>query len=181
MLILLFVFMYFSTGFLMINHQWFPEGEPVTSLKTLPFRMDTSIDSISLGRQISREYDLRGRMDPPITLYDGRLHFFYFRPGETNKAIINNPRDSILITTIRNMSFTRVVNRIHHIRNYSGGFVYYLWACFVDLASLGMILFSLTGILIWYKSRKHFRFGWFFLGTGILITVGVIIALSVLP
>ncbi|NJK86022.1 MAG: hypothetical protein HC906_08745 [Bacteroidales bacterium] len=58
--------------------------------------------------------------------------------------------------------FYEVNKRLHRIHGFSGGLIYVVWAILLDLAALASIIFSITGILIWFNSRRHFRLGWFF-------------------
>lgn len=179
--ILTFVLLYFVSGFIMMRYKTFLPGEPVVSIKTIPLSLKFNNDTLKFGKKLQSEYDLRGRMAPPITLYDGRLHYFFGRPGETHIVILTPAKDSIEIKTTRQMTLSRVMNRIHHVRGYKGGTEYFIWSVFVDLAAFSMILFAVTGILIWWKVHRSNRAGWIFLLIGFLSVVGVITSLSLLP
>ena len=48
----------------------------------------------------------------------------------------------------------------HRLHGYGGGWLYDIWVVFYDLASLALILFTLTGIYLWYRLTKHRLLGW---------------------
>ncbi|HYW97255.1 MAG TPA: PepSY-associated TM helix domain-containing protein [Bacteroidales bacterium] len=177
MFVIVFTAFFLLSGFMMIRYDLFPAGEPVRYVKTLPMTVPVSDHPEHLGKQIKHAYDLRGRMDKPIQLKDGRWHFFFARPGVTQMAIISLDHDSIQITRTEQLTVPRVVNRIHHLRGYTGGWKYLIWGVLYDMSALSLLVFALTGILMWFPMRKGYPYGWWFVGTGFGITILVILAM----
>lgn len=177
MFVIVFTAFFLLSGYMMIRYDLFPEGKPVKYIQTLPLSVQFIKDKDKLGREIKHAYDLRGRMDKPIQLHDGRWHFFFTRPGVTQMAIVSLEHDSIQITRTERLTVSRVVNRIHHLRGYRGGWKYIIWGVLYDTSALSLIVFALTGILMWYSMRKGYRYGWLFAGTGFGITLLVILSM----
>lgn len=74
------------------------------------------------------------------------------------------------------MTLLTVAQRIHMMRGFKGGWAYTAWAVMYDVTCFAMILFAVTGILMWLRKRKKFRSGWWYLLAGILIPVAIIYA-----
>ena len=76
----------------------------------------------------------------------------------------------------QDMNLNAVVHRIHVLRGFKGGWEYTAWAVMYDTSCFAMILFAITGIIMWFKRRKQFKHGWWYLLAGILIPVFFIYA-----
>jgi hypothetical protein len=66
------------------------------------------------------------------------------------------------------------LHEIHVLRGFKGGWAYTAWAVMYDISCLAMLIFAITGVVMWYRVRKRFRNGWWYLVTGMLIPIGII-------
>lgn len=177
-IIIVFVLMYLFTGYTMIRHQWFPEGErrEHSASFVLKERPDTS-NMKAWGMKIRKEYNLNGRFTGPQRNWQNDWMFYIDRPGVNQGIQVHAALDSITITRIEQQSAGRILNRIHHLHAFDGGWKYILWGIYYDLSALALMLFSITGIILWYRLRRGFRWGWIFLVVGFAITAVVFLGL----
>ena len=79
-------------------------------------------------------------------------------------------KDSLYIRkSTQDLNFYLVAQRIHILRGFKGGWAYTAWAVMYDTTCLSMILFAITGIIMWHRKRKSFRQGRWYLLAGIII------------
>ncbi len=176
MLIIVFTFFFLASGFVMISRLFKPQ-KPVVHEKTLPLTRHYSQDPEAFGKELKKTFDLNGRMDKANHLKDGRWNFVYYRPGITEKAMVHAAQDSVTITRTELLYFSRVMERIHHLRGYRGGWKYAVWGVLMDLAAISLIVFAFTGILMWFRMRKKYRYGWWFLAAGFGVTLLVLVSM----
>ncbi len=177
MMILVFTAFFMLSGLMMIRHDLFPEGKPVIHVNRLPLSVPFRGKPEVFGKELRRVYDLHGRMDKPSRIRDGRWRFFFARPGITQEVLVSTNLDSVQIRQTEQQTAVRVINRIHHLRGYKGGWKYAIWGVLYDLSALSLIVFALTGVFMWFRMRKNYRAGWFFLGTGFGVTLLVILSM----
>ena len=167
---LIFMLLYTFTGFVMSKHEWFPHGPAAIEEQTylLPFTADTSHIE-QLAEKLASTYDLSGRISHAYT-WQKKLEITFNRPGYVSKILFNQKLDSISIKKEKKATFGEISTRINRIHGFSGGPLYVTWAFLLDLAGLSAILFGTTGVVMWYRVRKKFWYGWFFLILPILIS-----------
>ncbi|MDD2380457.1 MAG: PepSY-associated TM helix domain-containing protein [Mariniphaga sp.] len=159
-LVFTFSFMYIITGFVTSKHEWFTVGEDVKHTQNLPLHFVPDTTNLKkLGRELKREFDLNGRMDYTKNK-KGDISFRYIRPGIVQHVLMNNDLDSLVITHTERKTLYEINKRVHRVHGFQGGVLYFIWGILLDLTALSMILFSVTGIVMWYRSRKIYTFGW---------------------
>ena len=174
------LFMYGFTGFVISHQDWFPGGKSDKTTHKLSSevaaRMPAELSSEQgkdWQRQLAGELALRGR---PGNRWadDGTWIFEYGRPG-TNEKLRVRPGSAAVTLTVQSAGFAGIMNRLHHFHGYGGAPRYFLWGLFVDLASLAMIFFPLTGIYLWYQLKKDHRLGWLILGASTAYGAGSVL------
>jgi len=166
-----FIFMYFVTGFMMIFEAPFPrENIKVVKIKE---RIDDirSIDADSLVRWSTVKYNLRGQHK--TREYEDRIVIDFSRPGTTASLEFTRQYDSVYVE-IRKANFNMTMNQFHRLHGYSGGWNYFLWAFVYDLSSTSMIIFSVTGFYLWYKTERRRLAGWLVLAASTILTFSTI-------
>jgi len=169
---MMFVLLYIITGFIMAKHKWFPETGQIETTNKYP--LSVIIDSTrynEVGKEIKSVYRLSGRQEGPWQGTDGWMGYIFHRPGVAFEAIIHPAHDTITIIKKKQISLRRISSRLHVLRGFEGGWKYVIWAIFYDLAALALIVFSLTGIFIWYRNRKPLRLGWFIIVPVIILSI----------
>lgn len=154
LLLLVFLVMYFVSGYVMIHGDWFGRRAPVTTVRTEPLNQPGATSDEAMSRYLQATYDLRGKRNAANHRKDGTTQFNFVRPGTTFEAVVSPDGKQVTITR-KDFDFVGLANGIHRLRGYGGGRIYDLWALLYDLASGALIVFALTGILLWYQSASR--------------------------
>ncbi|MGH7770298.1 MAG: PepSY-associated TM helix domain-containing protein [Candidatus Binatia bacterium] len=161
--ILIFLVMYFVTGYPMIHYDWFPKPEPEKTTRTEPLRYTGPKEPEAFANYLKETFDLRGKAIRRRQLPDGGWEFRFTRPGTFYEVLVPPSGDSARITT-RSENAVETMTGFHKLHEYRGGVVYSVWTIFYDLASFSLIVFAFTGIYLWYRVTKKKLLGWIFLG-----------------
>lgn len=177
LLIFAFALLYIVTGFILSKHEWFPHGveSKTTEVKALNYVPDT-VRLENFGNEIKEQFNISGRMDYRRNSKNEILFSFY-RPGENHFVTIHSELDSLAIQRVEMKSVHEVSKRMHRMHGFKGGAIYVIWAILLDLAALSMIIFSITGILIWYRSRQAYKYGWFFIVPFVILGIAMYVYL----
>ena len=151
---------------------WFPHGKEksTTYKKALNYIPDTT-QLETLGYEIKQQFDISGRLDYGRN-WKNEIWLSYFRPGVRHQVSFTKELDSINIKRIERITLGEVGTRIHRTHGYEDSWIYIFWAGMVDLTGISFIMFSITGIMIWYHSRKNLKWGWY------IIIPPIVLALS---
>ena len=176
LILLVFVFMYFVTGYVMIHAKWFGGREAKTLKYTEKMDIPGNVPDDVLLRRLQTELGLRGQPSDPEHRKDGSIRLSFTRPGTAFQVVIV-PGTNLLTVTRKDFGFAGVANGMHRLRGYNGGWRFWAWSLLYDLASLALILFALTGILLWYQSTSRRLTGWLFLAAGCGFTASMVLYL----
>ena len=180
MVVFAYLLLYFITAFILIRHNWFPHGEGKITKQTLPFEIASgTTDFKALTKTLKNHLDISGREDEPFQRKDSCWIYNIYRPGVNYHIVLNKKMQNIVVTTTENFTVARVSSRLHLMRHYKGGIKYYLWAFFYDMAAVAMLLFGLTGILIWFKMSKTYKSGMYYLLFGTALSIAVLVYLMI--
>jgi hypothetical protein len=163
LILLMFVLMYVVSGYVMIHPNWFGERTPTVSERTELASFPTGLSDTALATHLQEAFGLRGQSSPPEHRRDGSTRFNFVRPGTTFQAVLSADGKRLTITR-KDFGFSGLANGMHRLRGYHGGWLYCLWSLLYDLASLGLIVFGITGALLWYQSASRRLAGWVCLG-----------------
>jgi hypothetical protein len=182
-----FLLLYAGTAFFIFTSDWYPDNEAVTVVQGVGAFTPPTGSEWATNREAARaveeqyrvQYGIHGRFQTFARHNDGRFDVVYRRPGAETRVRFFAGSDSLNVIT-KKYGFNRLMNRVHNFRWYEGGPAYQIWALFMDLASLAMILYAVSGIWLWYTLKVHNRsLGWIVLGSGALYTMGSIVHLMV--
>ncbi len=157
--LLVFVIMYFATGYVMIHGQWFPRGEPRKSTRTEPLAYVGDRSAPAFREYLEKTFAVRGKRQPARQQPDGSWRFNYIRPGENYEVAVSAAGDQATITRTE-FGAVGLANGLHRLHGFGGGGLYDVWAVIYDLASAAMILFALSGIYLWHQSTQIRWPGW---------------------
>jgi hypothetical protein len=149
--LLLFILMYFVTGYVMIHSQWFGNSQPKTLVHTEPLEFPPGLSEEGMSRYLQERFDLRGQPGSVNRRPDGSRRFTFGRPGTAVEALVDAGGRQVTLTE-KKLPFRGTANGFHRLRGYRGGAFYMVWAALYDLASAALILFAITGIFLWYQS-----------------------------
>jgi hypothetical protein len=173
LLLLVFVIMYFASGYVMIHPRWFGERQPKLSVRTEALNFPAEPSDGAFAERLKEAFGLRGQSSPPERRKDGSTRFNFVRPGTAFQADLSPDGKQITITR-KDFGFSGLANGMHRLRGYHGGWLYYLWAFLYDLASGALIIFAITGIILWYQSCSRRLAGWACLAASFGFTAGMI-------
>ena len=174
--------MYAITGFVMIHADWFPNN-PTDTTRTDGFRwgevpVGNDWDVLgyleSVQPRIRQDLGIDGRFSSSRKERDGSFALVFRGPGSEEKVFYNTKSDSVRITR-RDYGFAQMMNRLHQFKGYRGGVVFILWAFLLDVVSVSLIFFAISGVYLWYTLKSNNRrLGWALLGGSTLYAIGSI-------
>ena len=176
--ILAFVVMYFLTGYLMIKHDLLPEDKPVK--KTVVESLDQDFPEMS-GQELSiylqDRFDLKGKRNVPgRPQKDGSWRFTYNRPGFASVAVVSSDGKEVESTTTA-QGARGVIHGLHRLHGYGGGWLYDIWAFMYDLASLALIVFPVSGFILWLRISRRKLAGSLVLACGFSVPAAIVLYL----
>ena len=174
------VLMYFVTGYLMIHEGLLANRDPEKKTRAAHLKYKGEKTPEAYAGYLEENFGLEGKRQPPQKQEDGSWRFEYFRPGTSYVAVISAAGDSVRITETTE-HLRRTLIGFHRLHGYGGGFLYDIWAVLYDLASIALILFTLSGIYLWYKLTQHHLLGWLLLVLSLCLTGFTIGYLLTLP
>ena len=166
----------FGVSTIPINHQ---SPEPVEWTRLAEHRFDAPLPAASenlrpLGRQMMNAAGI-----------DGGYYVYRVNPGQVQAG---HPKflapirlnyfadEQRLVVERRPFSLRPFLSGMHTRGGYDmGGFWDSVWAVFVDIVSIGLILWIASGIYMWWGLPSTRRWGWMALGAGV-VCFAVIVA-----
>lgn len=140
---------------------WFHHDKPQITTEVYPLNYSPDTTQMKqFGNEIKEQLDISGRMNYRRN-GKNELVFAYNRPMVHNLVTVHPALDSLTVVRREMFSFVDANFQIHRIHGYQGGILYIIWAVLLDLTAISMIIFAITGFLIWYRHRKRFIYGWF--------------------
>jgi hypothetical protein len=176
LILLVFVLMYFLSGYIIIHANWFGGREPRTSTQSQTLAVSAPASDTDLVAVLQRDLGLRGQPSAPEHRNDGSIRVNFVRPGTTFQASIAPGGKEVAITR-KDFGFAGIANGMHRLRGYHGGWMYSAWSALYDLASLALIVFGVTGVILWYQSTSRHLSGWLCLGASFGFTTAMILYL----
>ncbi len=174
MIIFSFLLMYLLTGIIKINHNLFEIPPVEVSQYTVPVEKMMDGTPREYTKYLEEKYNFRGRINFKKDQKENWVFNFNF-PGDNIQITLTPAQDTLHFKQWKQkMTFFTVANRMHVQRGFKGGWAYTTWAVMYDISCFAMIIFAVTGVLMWFRARKRFRYGWWYLAAGILIPMGIL-------
>ncbi len=171
--------MYAGTGVLMLHGTGLPDGKtrrehagelPATLVAP---RAADAAQAEAFVREVGHALELRGRGGPLRIAEDGSWSAQYRRPGTRETVTGHAGEQAVRIDVVRNGPVT-TLDEIHEQRGYWGGPLYFAWALIVDLTSIGLVLFALSGVLLWWTLKRDWLGGVLLFGSVVGTVAGVV-------
>ncbi len=175
-----FVTMFFFTGMVLVHHKWFPDREPQAAVRSEAVALPAGLGDEALRRLLAERYGLRGKTEPVLRRPDGSRLFGWNRPGSNYEVLVSAGADSVTVTT-RHPGFRRTMAVMHRIHGYEGGALYDLWVLMNNLAGTALIVFAVTGVMLWSARPGRDRLGWVMLGLGCALCLGTVLYFLLTP
>jgi hypothetical protein len=177
MVLLTFMLFYSITGIIISNRKLIQIPEAKVTHSSIP--VEVSIreeDPKAYAKYLGELLDARGRIEYQKDWKENWIFHFTF-PGEDYQVILTPARDTLHIRqTVQERTLFIVSQRLHSMRGFKGGWHYTAWAIGYDVTACSMVIFAITGVIIWFRMRNKYRNGWWYLSAGILIPLIIVFA-----
>ncbi|SRR5579883_3188583 len=177
LVLLVFVLMYFVTGYVMVHERWFGKRSSKDSSRTEALDLPPGISDAELSRYVQATFDVHGQAGAPEHRKDGSIRINYVCPGTAVQALIEPAGKQVTIKT-KQYGFAGTANGLHRLKGYHGGWTYWVWSLMYDSASVALIVFAITGVILWYQSTTRHLPGWLCLAAGLGFTIAMILYLT---
>ena len=177
MVLLTFMFFYTITGIINSNRKLFQIPEMKVTHTAIPVEVTMQEeDPKTYAKYLEDLLDALGRVEYQKDWNENWIFYFSF-PGEDYQVILPPARDTLHIRqTLQKRTLFTISQRLHHMRGFTGGWQYTAWAIGYDITASSMILFAITGVIIWFRMRKKYRKGWWYFSAGIIIPLIIVFA-----
>ena len=144
----LFLLMYGVSAMQMAHNRWF-NNKPAVTESEIALAAGVT-DARAVARELMDRHGLRGELAQVRKAADG-FSFRIVRPGTVYEVAYSPETGNAKVkTNVANIM--GMLNRIHHIGGLWHDFTLTnVWAVFVALVSVALIILSLTGIYLWFK------------------------------
>jgi hypothetical protein len=158
LIILMFLTMYFVSGYIMAHRSWLLPRPPAPKQQTVTLDVDSTLP-------------LRERADyvKKALALPGRIQFSRPQPPDETLFWVVCVRASIRVDVFPQNHTVRLITQpagwigsliiLHKIAGYDNVPLFDVYAFCCDLAGLSMILFALTGVYLWWKREKNHALG----------------------
>lgn len=162
--------MYLVTSYMMMYHSWFSHDnkEQVFSIKVNP--ADVSDDNWDL---FVDKHAIKGRLIRERFTESGDLNREYSGVGVNYKITVFKNKNEVEIKSTK-LNLTGTIIGFHRLRGYGGPLQYNLYALLLDAVGLSLILFAITGVILWLKLLNNDKIAWTILALGFVYVSFVI-------
>ena len=102
----------------------------------------------------------------------------YSRAGQEHVLAYQADQSTLTITT-RQAKLPGFIVGLHRIRGFAGPWQYMVYAVLLDIVGISLIIFAITGAILWMKLLKNDTIAWVVFGAGLLYVTAIISYLMV--
>ncbi len=171
------ILFYTFSGIVFVYGKWIPRETTRDSTQQIAVPSTASVSGAALRAFVVTTVAAEGRTDGFKPTPDGgfQQRWTWMSGGATAKVAAD--RSTLSVTRSR-YGPLRILRNFHVLRGARGGIGYLAWWVLLDVVSLAMLLFAVTGFLLWYRSTKDRRLGWVIFGGSWCYTLGLIAHLA---
>lgn len=148
--------MFIFTSYLMIHHNWFSHER---QSETIAADLDALPGSEQDWRALTAKYKIKGRLVREQSANKGEIVREYASAAGSTRITIFSDKNQLEIIRTSKSAADAVVG-IHRQRGYGGPLQYSLYALLLDLLGISLIVFTITGIIMWFKLLKNHKIAW---------------------
>ena len=161
LIILVYVMMFYVSGYIMTHRPWFLGAPAPATTRTAVLEPGLlRLSNEQLAANLQKQLGLSGGIQFPLGQPPNLIRFFVIRPGTTVRVDVSTQDKLIRVITQRyGLVGTLIV--LHKIEGYRArnGLLSNASVFFGDLAALSMIAFAISGVILWWKSVKNHFWG----------------------
>ena len=163
--------MYIISSYMMIYHDYFKvESKNESKVKVDIMPEDINEDNWPAflkannirGRLVNEKYEDSGDI---IRLYESAKGY--------NEITILKNVDQVEIRS-GELNLSGKINELHRLRGYGGPLLYNIYALLLDIVGISLILFVLTGVILWLKILQNDKIAWIILILGFIYVSAVL-------
>ena len=163
--------MYVISSYMMIYHDWFQVETRNESKITLDIKPE-EINVDNWGSFLN-ENNIKGRLVRENFEESGDIVRLYESAKGYAEITIFKKVDQVEIRSA-DLNLSGKINEMHRLRGFGGPLLYNIYAVLLDLVGVGLILFVLTGVILWLKLLKHNKLAWTILILGFIYVSAVL-------
>ena len=150
------------------------------NLKEQHHRIQVTPDEVSEEnwQQFLSKNNISGKLTQETTNSAGDLIREYSKAGKHVKASLLKDKQMVELE-IKTGNLPNKIVGFHRIRGYEGPVQYHLYAILLDVVGLSLIIFAVTGVIMWLELLKNDITAWVILIMGLLYVTAVITYFSV--
>ncbi len=166
-----FLVMYFITGYLMSKSEWFDHENPAPDVQTVLMAKPLLADDEALYGFLKDTLDIAGRFNNSWT-NQGTTYYEYLSVKKQTVVSLDSSNTLVKIKIAEKNKIGNIT-AYHRMHKYGGPLAYNLYILLMDLASLALLLFVITGVYMWLNLAKYRWLGLSFLSAGFAYTLWV--------
>ena len=163
--------MYVVSSYLMIHYEKFKTYQRQESTQSIKVDDSSEISEANWSEFLSKN-GVSGKLTNETTAPDGSLVRRYFRAGQETEIKIN-PEGLVEISTSKANLAGHIVG-LHRIRGFDGPFPYLVYAILLDLVGISLVLFAITGAILWLKLLKNDPWAWVVFIAGFIYVAAIV-------
>jgi hypothetical protein len=158
LIIVIFLMMYFVSGFMMVHRPWFVSPSPPPTIQTAVLHSTGAQTNEQIAADVQKQLGLPGRIQFPQKQPDNLVRFWVNHPGTMTRVDVSPKEHRIDLTTQR-VGLVGTLIMLHKVSGYDAEPLFDAYALFCDLAGTSMILFPITGVYLWWKTARNHLWG----------------------
>lgn len=163
-------FMYGFSSLIISHHSWFRGGDPGWNLieeKEYHFDVEQYDNERVAAEQILQDQNMMGAFWSN-TINQNRFEITRFNFWNVYRLRYFSNENRLTIER-QALNWDQIILRLH----FRGGFVQpgfwnFLWAVIVDIVCLAILLWIVSGLIMWWKLKKHRLWGAITIGAGFI-------------
>lgn len=159
LIILIYLMMFYVSGYVMTHRPWFLGPPKSTTTRTVVLEPGLlRLSNEQLAANLQKQLGLAGGIQFPLSQPPNLIRFFVIRPGTTMRVDVST-QDKLVRVITQRYGWAGTLIVLHKVEGYHArnGLLSNASVFFGDLAALSMIAFAISGVILWWKrSRNHF-------------------------
>jgi hypothetical protein len=181
LIIMVFLMMYFVSGYMMVHRPWFLTPPPPPTIQTATLEpAEAALPAEQLAARVKEKLKLAGRIQFPQNQPAKMTRFWVIRPGAMIRVDVPAGQREARLTTQR-VGLVGILIMLHKINGYDDQPLFDVYAAFCDLAGLSMIVFAVSGVYLWWKRTRNKVPGIVCLAVSCAYGVGMMLYLTYAP
>ena len=168
--------MYVVSSYFMIHYESFHTYDREESIKVIQVGSD-QVSGANWDDFIA-ENGVSGKLTNETTTPEGNLIREYSRAGKQYQLTLMANENQVELK-IKQANFPGFIVGLHRIRGFNGPWQYQVYAVLLDLVGVSLILFAITGAILWLKLLKNDIVAWIIFIAGFVYVSAVMVYLMI--